>query len=79
MAIFAAECLHGGPKTRLEISYAVDTAGTSCVTEIGGPAGEAAVQVFMGLLGVRCGTGQFTVERLAGTTRALVPSTGTAS
>ena len=79
MAIFAAECLHGRPKTRLEFGYVIDADGASCVTEIGGAAGEAALQVLVGMLSARCGAGRFTVEQLAESTRTLVPSPAAAS
>ena len=79
MAIFAAECLHGRPKTRLEFGYAVDAEGASCVAEIAGVAGEAALQVLVGMLSTRCGPGRFTVERLAANTRTLAPRPAVAS
>ena len=55
LAIFAAECLHGRPRVRLETRYLVAPDGQSCVMEVSGPAGEAAAQVFAGLATARFG------------------------
>ena len=63
LAIFSAECLHGRPKTRLEVSYLVDSTGSACVFEIAGEAGDVAVQVFLGLCTERFGETGFQVER----------------
>ena len=63
LAIFSAECLHGRPKTRLEVSYLVDATGSACVFEIAGEAGDVAVQVFLGLCTERFGERAFQVER----------------
>ena len=35
LAIFAAECVYGRPRVRLETSYLVDDDGGACVLEIG--------------------------------------------
>lgn len=64
LAIFAAECVHGRPKTRLEVSYLVDAGGRRCVLKVNGPAGETAAQVFTGLCNERFGEAGFTVERV---------------
>ena len=55
LAIFAAECLHGRPRVRLETRYLVAPDGQSCVLEISGLAGESAAQVFAGLVTARFG------------------------
>jgi hypothetical protein len=55
LAIFAAECLHGRPRVRLETRYLVGTGGETCVMEVLGPAGESAAQVFAGLAAARFG------------------------
>lgn len=64
LAIFSAECLHGRPKTRLEVSYLIDATGSACVFRVGGEAGDVAVQVFLGLCSERFGETGFQVERL---------------
>src|SRR5438309_956920 len=64
LAVFASECIYGRPRTRLEMRYLVSPDGASCVAEVGGPAGEAVLCVFMGLVGVRCGEGSVSVERI---------------
>jgi len=55
LAIFAAECLHGRPRVRLETRYLVGPGGQTCVMEVLGPAGESAAQVFAGLATARFG------------------------
>ena len=55
LALFAAECLHGKPRVRLETRYLVGPDGQSCVLEVSGPAGESAAQVFTGLAAARYG------------------------
>ena len=55
LAIFAAECIHGRPRVRLETRYLVSLGGRTCVMEISGGAGEAAAQVFAGLSVARFG------------------------
>ena len=55
LAIFAAECLHGRPRVRLETRYLVAPDGQTCVLEVSGPAGESAAQVFTGLATARFG------------------------
>ncbi len=55
LAIFAAECLHGRPRVRLETRYLVGRGGQTCVMEVSGPAGESAAQVFAGLAAARFG------------------------
>ena len=65
LAIFSAECLHGRPKTRLEVSYLLEASGVRCVFEVRGEAGGTALQVFIGLCGERFGEAGFTVERVS--------------
>lgn len=64
LAIFTAECLYGRPQTRLEIQYLFSPDGSRCVVKVRGPAGEAAVRVFVGLLTVRCGGSGFSIEHV---------------
>ncbi len=64
LAIFAAECVYGRPRVRMEASYLVDEGGKVCVVQVSGAAGEAAVRVFTGLAGVRFGEDGFSVRRL---------------
>ena len=64
LAVFAAECLYGRPQTRLELQYLVSPDGSRCVADVRGPAGEAALRVFLGLAAARCGEGRLSVERL---------------
>ena len=65
LAIFAAECIHGRPKTRMAVSYLVDEHGEHCVLRVQGEPGEMALQVFIGLCGERFGEDGFEIERLA--------------
>jgi hypothetical protein len=55
LAIFAAECLHGRPRVRLETRYLVGQGGQTCVMEVSGSAGESVAQVFAGLASARFG------------------------
>ena len=65
LAIFAAECLFGRPRLRMEASYLVDAEGSACVMNVGGEAGEAAARIFTGLATARFGEGSFSVRRVA--------------
>jgi hypothetical protein len=65
LAIFAAECLHGRPRVRMEASYLVDDDGRACLLEIGGEAGESVARVFAGLCAARFGEEAYSVQRLA--------------
>mgnify|MGYP000138007406 CR=1 FL=1 len=65
LAIFAAECVYGRPRVRIEASYLVDEGGTACVLDISGEAGEAVARVFAGLSAARFGDQAFSVRRLA--------------
>jgi len=65
LAIFAAECLFGRPRLRMEASYLVDAEGSACVMNVGGEAGEAAARIFTGLAAARFGEGSFSVRRVA--------------
>lgn len=75
LAIFTAECQYGRPQTRLEMKYLIAPDGTRCVTDVSGPAGEAALRVFVGLSAARCGEGHFSLERLPAD-KAKAASTG---
>lgn len=68
LAIFTAECLHGRPKTRLEVSYLVGADGRRCVVDVAGPAGETALRVFTGLCAARFGDDGFRIEHLTAVT-----------
>ncbi len=65
LAIFAAECVYGRPRVRMEASYLVDEGGTACVLDISGDAGEAVARVFAGLSAARFGDQAYSVRRLA--------------
>ncbi len=65
LAIFAAECVYGRPRVRMEASYLVDEGGTTCVLDISGEAGEAVARVFAGLSTARVGDHAYSVRRLA--------------
>lgn len=64
LAIFAAECLYGRPRLRMEASYLVDAEGSACVMDVSGDAGEAAARIFAGLAAARFGEGGFSLKRL---------------
>lgn len=64
LAIFAAECIYGKPRTRLEASYLVADSGKTCVLRAAGEAGEAAARILTGLTSARVGEVAFTVRRL---------------
>ena len=64
MAIFAAECVYGRPRVRMETSYLVDECGMACVVDICGEAGEAVARVFAGLAAARLGEDSYTVRRM---------------
>ena len=64
LAIFASECVFGKSRVRLEASYTVAPDGSHCVLRIGGESGEAAARIFTGLISVRRGETNFTVQRL---------------
>lgn len=66
LAIFAAECVFGRPRVRMETSYLVDDGGRRCVVDVRGDAAEAAVRVFTGLTAARLGEEAFTVRPLEG-------------
>lgn len=63
LAIFSAECIYGRPQTRLEAGYWLSVDGTTVVFDVGGPAGESALRVLVGLVGARFGEGGYSVER----------------
>jgi hypothetical protein len=64
LAIFAAECVYGKPRLRLEVSYLVAPDGASCVLRVGGESAEAAARIFTGLTSVRRGETNFRVQRI---------------
>jgi len=64
LAIFAAECVYGRPRVRMETSYLVDEGGKTCVVEVCGEAGETAARVFAGLTAARLGEDSYTVRRM---------------
>ena len=64
LAIFSAECVYGGPRTRLEVRYLINIDGTRVVLQVRGEAGEAAVRVLIGLCNERFGEATFRVERV---------------
>jgi hypothetical protein len=64
LAIFAAECLYGRPRLRMEASYLIDDSGNACVMSICGSAGKAAACIFAGLAAARFGEDSFSVRRV---------------
>jgi hypothetical protein len=64
LAIFAAECVYGKPRVRMEVSYLVEERGRACAMHISGEAGEAAARVFAGLAAARFGDEAFAVQRI---------------
>ncbi len=64
LAIFAAECVYGRPRVRMEASYLVDEDGGACVLEIDGDAGESVARVFAGLCAARLGEEAYSVHRV---------------
>ena len=64
LALFAAECVYGKPRVRLEASYLVADDGSACVVRANGEAGDAAARIFAGLTAVRVGEAAYSVKRL---------------
>ncbi len=64
LAIFAAECVYGRPRVRMEASYLVDGDGGACVLEIDGEAGQSLARVFAGLCAARLGEESYFVQRV---------------
>ena len=64
LAIFAAECVYGRPRVRMETSYLVEASGKACVVDVSGEAGEAVARVFAGLAAARLGEHGYEVRRL---------------
>lgn len=62
-ALFAAECLFGLPRLRLEAAYLVKPDGSVCVIESRGAAGEAVARLVLGRAEARLG-GRIAVERV---------------
>ena len=63
LAIFAAECVYGRPRVRMETSYLIDDDG-ACVLEVDGEAGESVARVFAGLCAARLGEEAYSVQRV---------------
>lgn len=63
LAIFAAECVYGRPRVRMEASYLVDGDG-ACVLQVDGEAGESVARVFAGLCAARRGEEAYSVQRV---------------
>ena len=63
LAIFAAECIYGKPRVRLETRYVVGLGGRTCVMEVSGAAGESAARVFTGLSSARHGEEAINISR----------------
>ena len=64
LALFAAECVYGKPRVRLEASYLVGSEGRDCVIRSSGDAGDAAARIFTGLTSMRVGDSAYQVHRL---------------
>src|SRR5438093_13111224 len=64
LALFAAACLYGEPRLRLEAGYAAKPDGSTVVIEARGPAGEAVVRIFLGLASARVGDDLVAVEAI---------------
>ena len=64
LALYAAECVYGRPRVRLEAAYALGADGASCEIETTGEAGEVAARVLAGLLTTRHGEDGYVVRRL---------------
>jgi hypothetical protein len=64
IAVFAAECVYGQARLRLEMSYALDDNGKICVIRSAGEAGEAAARIFAGLTAARLGEAAYAVRVL---------------
>ena len=63
LALFAAECVYGKPRVRLEASYLVADDGSACVLKATGEAGEATARIFAGLTAARVGEDGYSVRR----------------
>lgn len=64
LAIFAAECVYGRPRVRMEASYLVDEDGTVCVLSVDGDAGDSIARVFAGLCAARLGEDAYSIQRM---------------
>ncbi len=65
LAIFAAECVYGRPRVRMEASYLVGDDGGACVLQVDGDAGESVARVFAGLCAARLGEDAYFVQRVS--------------
>ena len=64
LAIFAAECVYGRPRVRMEAAYEVDGNGTACVLNVSGEAGDAVARLFAGFSAARVGETGYNVRSL---------------
>ena len=64
LAIFAAECVYGKPRIRLEASYLVANGGRDCILKSDGEAGDAVARILAGLAAVRVGETAFRVRHV---------------
>lgn len=64
LALFTAECLHGRPRTRMDVRYFLAEDGRVAVIAAEGPAGETELRVLVGLIGARFGEDRFRVEHI---------------
>jgi hypothetical protein len=64
LALFAAECVFGKPRVRMEASYILEEDGAACVINAAGEAGEAAARIFAGLTAARLGEASYSVKRV---------------
>lgn len=74
LALFAAECLYGSARLRLETAYLVRCDGTTCMIESRGASADAAARVFAGLSAMRVGQAGFKVEHVVADPLAAVPT-----
>src|SRR5436190_20394366 len=63
LALYAAECVYGKPRVRLEAAYIVEDDGRTALVEAAGEAGEVAARIFAGLLAARFGESGYSVRR----------------
>jgi hypothetical protein len=64
LAIFAAECIYGRPRVRMETGYLFDEGGGTCLVDVRGEAGETAARIFTGLAAARFGEEFLSVTHL---------------
>jgi hypothetical protein len=66
LALFAAACVYGKTRVRLETSYALADDGGRCVLRTSGKAGRAAARIFAGLTAARIGGAALEVMQVGG-------------